>query len=210
MVDAQELRNTYHVLRHGHSVANQLRLIVSSPAVGLEAYGLSDRGADEVRASIRAKAAGLAGIRRIYCSDFLRTRQSAEIAAESIQAPVECSWRLRERGFGDWEGSGSDHYQQVWERDAADDSHRDWNVESVRDVARRLMGLLREIESAGSGQAYLLVSHGDPLQILLTAVSGADLRSHRRLDPLRTAELRSFEPGARLLRMSLFDEGLDL
>jgi probable phosphoglycerate mutase len=50
--------------------------------------------------------------------------------------------------------------------------------------------LVHEIDQSGSGNTYLLVSHGDPLQILITAAREIDLRFHRQLDPLGTGEVR--------------------
>ncbi len=184
------LRNTYYLLRHGRSVANAQGLIVSDVSVGRTAFGLTDEGASEVRSNLMAIRNELPELSRIYSSDFLRTEQTAAIASEILGAAVELSPRLRERGFGDFEGQSNDNYDRVWQRDAADASHREWNVESVRSVAARMSDLVHEIDQSGSGNTYLLVSHGDPLQILITAARGIDLRFHRQLAPLGTGEVR--------------------
>ncbi len=42
------LRNPYFVFRHGYSKANAEGIIVSQPANGIDAYGLSDLGRKQV------------------------------------------------------------------------------------------------------------------------------------------------------------------
>ena len=184
------LQNTFYLLRHGRSHANAQRLIVSDFSVGQIGFGLTDDGADQVRANLVAVKRELPDFTRIHASDFLRTRQTAMLASEVLAAPVELSPQLRERGFGDFEGQSSDRYDQVWEQDAVDPTHTHWNVESVQSVAARMIECVLEIDRSGSGETYLLVSHGDPLQILITVAQGTDLRRHRRLKPLGTAEVR--------------------
>ena len=184
------LRNTFYLLRHGRSLANAQGLIVSDASVGRIDFGLTDDGAAELRSGLLASKNTLPGIARIYSSDFLRTQQTATLASEIFGASVELSPRLRERGFGDFEGQSSDHYHRVWEQDAVDPAHTHWNVESVQSVAARMTECVLEIDQSGTGETYLLVSHGDPLQILITAAQGDDLRQHRRIEPLGTGEVR--------------------
>lgn len=184
------LRNTFYLLRHGRSLANAQGLIVSDATVGRIGFGLTDEGAAEVRSNLVASKNTLLEVTRIYSSDFLRTQQTATLASEILGTSVELSPRLRERGFGEFEGRSSDHYHQVWDQDAVDPSHTQWNVESVRSVAARVSEFVHEIDQSDTGKTFLLVSHGDPLQILITAAQGADLRLHRRLAPLGTGEVR--------------------
>ena len=63
-------------------------------------------------------------------------------------------------------------------------------VESPSAVFRRLWRLIAEIESQGGNSTVLLVSHGDPLNILLTGTAGLGLERHRDIPPMETAEIR--------------------
>lgn len=180
----------YFVLRHGRSIANEQGLIVSSPRDGVDHFGLTEAGIDEVRATAKQNRPQLEPVARIYSSDFLRARETAEIVAESLKVDIEIASALRERSFGDWDGKSNENYQTVWEADAVDASHQKWSVESVSHVADRTMDLVTDIDRSMDKGAFLLVSHGDPLQILLTAAAGNDLRTHRSLRSLETAELR--------------------
>ncbi len=185
------LRNRYLVLRHGRSLANEQSLIVSSPRLGLNQFGLSDVGRQQVKASLRERLQMLESVQQIYTSDFLRARETAEIAADFLGVGLELAAELRERDFGDWDGQSSTNYDLVWQADAKDPTHRNWNVESVTQVVDRCLRLITSLEQTTTDSTYLLVSHGDPLQILLTRVAGEDLRHHRKLRPLETAEIRS-------------------
>lgn len=190
---AVELRNRYLVMRHGHSIANEQGLIVSSPSIGIDQFGLTETGKLEVRESIVENRILLESIKKIYASDFLRTRETAEIVASELAVDIEFSLDLRERFFGDLDGESNQNYEDVWLADARDATQKAASVESVQSVARRLVALVNEIDQQSVDQTCLLVSHGDPLQILLTAAVGHDPSTHRTLQPLATAEIRPLE-----------------
>lgn len=190
LVDCLLLRNTYVLLRHGRSEANQQGLIASSPQLAVSQFGLTNLGREQVVHSLEKHRDQLGPIKQIFTSDFRRTRETAKIAAELLDAPVKETTQLRERGFGEWDGKPDENYQTVWSADAEDPTHQQWGVESVFAVAYRLSQFLQVLDQSSRNQTYLIVSHGDPLQILITAANGRDLRLHRQLDPIKTAELR--------------------
>ena len=113
------LANRYHAMRHGQSKANVAGIIVS----GIEAdrrgdWGLTDLGREQVLAS--AQACGLPVDTVICSSDFSRARQTAEIVRARLGAPpVLVAAALRERCFGDLEGTATDNYARVWAADEA-------------------------------------------------------------------------------------------
>ncbi len=184
------LQNTYYLLRHGTSVANEEGLIVSSPEVGTRRYGLADIGRQQVRQSVENAADRLGDVHAVYSSDFLRTKQTAEIACEILGVPLTTTPTLRERFFGELDLQSNDHYANVWRYDAEDPSHERWGVESVVSVAARMESAISELEDKFRGKTLLVVSHGDPLQILLTQRSGQSLTKHREIEPIQTAEIR--------------------
>lgn len=190
-MNTHTLQNRFYVLRHGQSTANEQSLIASSPAVAINDYGLTAAGREQVRRSIASNRDNLGTITRVVTSDFCRTRQTAEIASDLLNAPIQSARELRERFFGSWDEQSNANYQTVWDADAQDASHQRWGVESVHSVSKRMLGFLREIDLASEDKTYLFVSHGDPLQILITAFAGKDLRYHRQIRSLQTAEIRS-------------------
>ncbi|KAL5101008.1 hypothetical protein RYX36_005335 [Vicia faba] len=87
---------------------------------------------------------------------------------------------LRERYFGpSFELLSHDKYAEIWELDAKDPFVGPEGGESVKDVAGRLSRTMDVIESEFEGCAILIVSHGDPLQILQTVLHAAN--NHKEL-----------------------------
>ena len=181
----------HFLLRHGESLANVAGLIASRPA-NAAAYGLTERGREQVRAAVAAaRAAGtLGGVRRVVTSPLLRARESAEIAAEILGAELVEDARLSERGFGELE-LGPDHsYGQVWSADRDDPTHERWGVESITSVLGRARELLAELDAAAGDEPIVLCTHGDVASVLLCACQGLPLGRHREVGALANAELR--------------------
>jgi broad specificity phosphatase PhoE len=188
-------KNTYFALRHGKSVANVRRLIVSHPDHALKGYGLAEEGRKQVMDSIdEALHEGvLDDSMVIFSSDFLRTKETACIAADILglkEKDIIFTHKLRERFFGDWDKTSSLNYEKVWHDDAVDHIHKNGNVESVTEVLERASSLVKEIEQQFSARNILLVSHGDVLAILQTFFASRQAGEHRSLSPLDTGMLR--------------------
>jgi len=182
-------KNSYLIMRHGESDANVKGVIVSDPAIGCEHFGLTQQGSEQVIAS------GLAytgeAITQIICSDFLRTQQTAQLIAESLDLPSpQQETNLRERFFGAWEGMSAEHYQGIWQRDQMTEQPADDGVESPEAVLQRGIKSLERLEQQYQDQVILLVSHGDILQILRTPFAGKPPQQHRSLPHHETAEIR--------------------
>ena len=180
-------RNRYLFMRHGHSQANQQRVIVSSPGRGVENFGLSEHGEQQL-AQLVADWQWPVPTRVVH-SDFLRTTQTAAHVAARFELVPSVDTRLRERNFGELEGQGDDHYPSVWALDAEDAEHRHYQVEALSGVVSRMQAVIAEWEQQVSGETILLVSHGDPLQILLTALANKPLTQHREQPALLPASI---------------------
>ncbi len=186
---SQTLKNRYFAMRHGESEANRAGKIVSDPAVGTQGFGLSPLGRSQAAASARALSGRLPTV--VVSSDFLRARETAEIAARvfGVDEPSLCR-ELRERYFGAWDGQSSDHYERVWKLDAMDADQTEDGVESVNAVRERLAALVSRLETAHVDQSILLVAHGDPLQIMQTLFENVPGTAHRRIPHLHVADIR--------------------
>ena len=188
-------KNHYFLLRHGESMPNIRGVILSHLEEGKkDEHTLTPNGEAQVRHSAReAKVSGLLNEDTIiFSSPFSRCRRTAEIAKEvlGVHAEIIFDDRLRERWFGDWEGTSNVHYQKVWDKDIVDPDHKDANVESTTEVVARVAALIHNLEERYAGKNILLVSHGDALQILQTFFEEKPSSTHRELQHLKVAEMR--------------------
>ncbi|KAL0356511.1 UNVERIFIED_CONTAM: hypothetical protein Scaly_1336800 [Sesamum calycinum] len=126
---------------------------------------------------------------RISYSPFSRTSHTAKVVASVLDIPFEGSQckvipDIRERFFGpSFELKSHDKYPEIWAMDEKDPFMQPEGGESVDDVVTRLTKALAIMESefqdnslkslSIGAQFFLIVSHGDPLQILQTILSAA-------------------------------------
>lgn len=181
------MKHTYAIMRHGQSQANVEGIIVSDPSVGIARYGLTEAGKKQALESARSSDFKA---RAIYSSDFRRARETAEIVAALQKAPVTETELLRERFFGDYNGTPDTQYQRVWADDSASIEHGR-GVESPFSVLGRVLSLVETIESSILAPTpVLLVAHGDVCQILLAHCAGLSPFLHRSIPHMQTAEIR--------------------
>ncbi|KAI8553907.1 hypothetical protein RHMOL_Rhmol05G0052800 [Rhododendron molle] len=156
MATSSFLGNRYWVLRHGKSIPNEMNLIVSSMENGtLEEYSLAPEGVNQAQ---------LAG-------ELFQKVDSNKGLSYGNKEVVE---DLRERFFGpSLELSSHDMYSVIWALDEKYPFVKPEGGESVLDVVSRLTEALITIESGFQGCTILVVSHGDPLQILQTILHAA-------------------------------------
>jgi broad specificity phosphatase PhoE len=198
----ERLANRYYGMRHGESKANVAGIIVSRIETDRSGdYGLSDRG--RLQADEAARRCGLSEQTVIRSSDFARAWQTAQIVRTRIGATeVVAAPALRERNFGELDGSPVTGYRRVWALDQAGEGdlagQRDQaagvdgvgGVEPVTAVLHRAVALIAELEREHSGRDILLVSHGDTLAILQAGFLGMAPARHRSVPPFGTAEIR--------------------
>ncbi len=193
-IEPNSLKNCFRILRHGESEANRQGIIVSSPEIGIERYGLTGIGVEQVtQTAINAR---LDSDTVIVSSDFRRAAETAHIIHRvlSVQTPIQWSIDLRERYFGAWDGLDDSHYQTVWNSDEDPTKPMDNNVESVTAVLQRFLRLIQHLEDRYEQKNILLVAHGDVLQIGSAWFHGIDPRLHRYLPAINTAEIRALSP----------------
>ena len=192
--------NKYLIMRHGESEANVAGLIVSDPAIGCERYGLTELGRQQVLRSVTdymlanfpTEASVSHPISKVICSDFLRTIQTANQLSRILGLPApQIEPGLRERFFGDWEGKPDTHYPEIWKLDNEPVSQTIQNIETAIHVRRRGLDVIEKLERQFDNEVILLVSHGDMLQILMTAFFEIPAEQHRSVPHHKQAEIKS-------------------
>jgi broad specificity phosphatase PhoE len=191
------LANRFTIMRHGQSKANVAAIIVSCIENDRRGdYGLTELGREQALAA--GRECGLPGNTVICTSDFSRARQTAEIVRAHLGAPeAVVAEAVRERCFGDWEGSATRNYARVWAADSANSGQHDRDVEPAAAVLDRTTAFIVDLDQRYSGRDILVVSHGDTLQILQTGFLRMDPSRHRSLPPLEPGELRHVHLAAR-------------
>jgi broad specificity phosphatase PhoE len=138
----------------------------------------------------------------IVSSDLTRATDTAAALAALVQLPVRRDPRLRERGYGNWEGLTqaeiADRFPAAAARKRAGDHDLGHGIEPPADVMKRVGEALREAADAAPGGTTVVVTHGGaarygmfellgwPMEQLGTVVVLANCHyTELRLDPVR-------------------------
>jgi len=142
---------------------------------------LNDLGREQAR----ALAQQLDGdIDVVYSSDLARARETADIVAARLGLEVRVDPRLRERGFGSWEGLTT---LEIEERFA--EAHGRWragegagadDAETFEDFSARVNRFLADVLRLHPGEEVLVISHGGSIRAIHALAAGLDyVRDHR-------------------------------
>ena len=154
------------LVRHGETDWNRDRRFQGYADPGLNDIGREQAWAlaDEL-ASERVDA--------IYTSDLSRARETAEIIAERVGAPVVLDRKLREIDVGEWQGL-------TWPEVEAryPDGVRNWP-----ELGARVVAALRRISAVHPGGRVLIVGHGGTVRSIRALVEGRTVAQSRRESP---------------------------
>ncbi|QJC21949.1 histidine phosphatase family protein [Arcanobacterium buesumense] len=152
------------LLRHGQTENNSQARIQ-----GTQNTPLNDIGRQQ--AQTVAGELALAGITRIISSDLQRAFDTARTVGHTIGISVEVDSRLRERGYGQWEGLTSaeikEAYPQAWKRWRAGEEPGVADVQTREDNGELVAQAIREYAASvaedSHDQTLLFVSHGSAI-----------------------------------------------
>lgn len=137
---------------------------------------------------------------RIVSSDLRRAASTAGALADVRGLPVNLDARLRERGFGEWEGLTAQEISDRWpEQYAVWRSGRDpqrAGAESRAAVAARVAAAVTELaEELDRDETLVVVSHGAAITLGMVALLGLDPIAWRGLGGLHNAHWTLLRPG---------------
>jgi broad specificity phosphatase PhoE len=114
-------------------------------------------------------------IAKIFSSDLIRSKQTAQIVSEMNGIPYEYDARLREFSFGELEGLEYKEFIKKCGRLNMPDYHKpieaDFSIfggEKGRDVLRKYISFLDEVLIKHSDQSILVIGHGKAIRLLMT------------------------------------------
>ncbi len=130
------------------------------------------------QAQVLARALGAAAIDAIYSSDLARARDTALPLALRLGQELRIDPRLKERGFGMFEGSTYAQAQANWPAEYAIWQRREpgYSVpgggESYLAARARVMQCLEELVHRHEGATLALITHGGVLDLVYRAAKG--------------------------------------
>lgn len=159
---------TVYLIRHGVTRWN-----LDSRIQGREDVPLSEEGVRQAERCATELAGRCADIDVVYSSPLSRALDTARIIAEAVGAEVRVDERLIERDFGSVSGKVVDIFNPEWSGEWRGD-----DMESIEDVAARMVAALRDIAMSGAERAAA-VSHGASINALLRELSGGEIGTHK-------------------------------
>jgi broad specificity phosphatase PhoE len=156
----------YVLARHGESTLNLENRINGDPAVPV---ALTEKGREEAR-QLGRQVAHLR-LDLCLCTRFSRTRETAEIALEGRDVPIEVESLLDDIDVGDLEGIPLEEYR-AWKRER---TRKDPfpGGESLDEAALRYAQAFRKLLQRPETSA-LVVTHEIPLRYAINAADGSD------------------------------------
>jgi probable phosphoglycerate mutase len=168
---------TVVAVRHGETDWNR-----NGRMQGWAPVPLNDLGRQQAAAAGEWLAAEY-DVDRVFASDSLRTRQTAEGILESLpDVPVSYERHWRERHLGVYQGLTYEDIEERFPQFGLGESAHEaaLNVpesgESLRDVADRVTGRFAEVVGDHAGETLLVVTHGGPLHLLLGYAKGLGMQ----------------------------------
>lgn len=166
------MRNKYFLLRHGETIYQTKKKDFLYPWPSVKLVSLTKKGKEQVKSVVEKLKAK--NVNLIYSSDFLRTRQTAEIVAEKLGLKVKLDKRLRDINFGIFQGGKTNEYRKFFINKKQKFFKRPPRGESWRDVRKRTIDFIKDIEKKHKNKTILIVSHADPLWLLFGTLKGLD------------------------------------
>jgi probable phosphoglycerate mutase len=172
-------RGIFFLVRHGETEWNRDRRVMGRLGVSL-----GNRG----RAQVAALAPLLTGLGAevVWTSPLERARETAEGIATALGGiAVHVDEGLTEVDYGSWEGRTfdelmSDAAYHAYHRDP-ESAQAPGGRERLVEVRDRTLAALARIAEARPGGRAIVVSHGDPIRLVLAACLGMPIKQMRRL-----------------------------
>lgn len=167
---------TVVVTRHGETAWTEEHRIQ-----GWAPVPMTERGEEQARA-LGEELSRRYDVDRVVSSDLHRTRETTEVLAEYVDAPVTWSEAWRERDFGSFQGLlASEWFERfpaydLRERglDAAEETPA--SGESLVDLRDRIVGAWeRLLDECERDETVLVVAHGGPIRLILGHVKNLDV-----------------------------------
>ena len=188
------------LVRHGATEQTGKRLYGRKPGIHLSQLGR------EQAAEVARRLSGLP-IEAVYASPLERCLETAAPIADALGLQVRPEPGLLETEIGAWTGRtfGQVHRSRLWRRIlAVPSSERFPEGESLAEVQGRAVAAVETIGGRHARRSAVLVSHGDPIRLVLAHYAGVHLDLFQRLNvaPGSVSVVATGDRGPRLMRLN--------
>lgn len=192
-------------IRHGQTAWNADGRIQGHTDIALDAHG-------RWQAEQLALALADEDLQVVYSSDLSRAQQTAMPLARRKGLQVQLEPGLRERGFGEFEGSSFGQIEQRWPEQAAAWRRRDPEFgapggEVLREFRERVIASVARLASRHRGQHIALVTHGGVLDLLYREATRVALDAPRTWQLANAGINRLLHAGEGLVLVGWADVG---
>lgn len=171
-------KNNFLVVRHGEAESNVLKILSSNPKTK---HHLTETGLEQAKvvgeklkdSNLLTKDSKKVDV--IYCSPFLRTKETAEIIADQIGYPKDkiiYDERLHEIFVGEMDGKLDSEYQALFKEKVEKFTKAPKGGETYTVVKNRMTEFLYDIDQKQEGKNILIVSHNTPIFLMFAGVKG--------------------------------------
>lgn len=163
-------KNNYFVMRHAEAERNLTDTVSSVPQ---EDNHLTEKGRIEARTA--AQEIKSQNIDLIYCSDFVRSVETAKIIAAGLglaEDKLVIAAEIGELNTGDYHGRSWEEYRAYFASVSDRFEKAPAGGETLLDVRDRAMKFLYGLEEKHQGQNILIVSHGDTIFFMQRGARG--------------------------------------
>lgn len=170
---------TIYLLRHGSLLGDSQKRFVGQIDKPLSSEGIG-------QAKALAEALLPCPIGTVHCSDLRRSRQTAEIIAETLGVPLSEHRELREMSLGEWDGQARQEVAEEWAgefvaRGRAIENFQPPGGESFADCLARALPTWEAI-TASTDEAVAIVGHAGINRLLLCRLLGMPMAELFRLE----------------------------
>ncbi len=200
------MQTIIYLIRHGETINEKgIRNTNETNQMINEKEILSIKGEEDSR--ILSKNEELKNIDAIWCSSYVRAKQTAKYIADNNNLQINLDYRLNERKLGNL----NDLAKFMSDKNTKDPSQeqllyqkfRTSDGESAEDTNKRMTEFLKEILYKYQGKRIALISHGGAIKFLL--LNWCNVNKNVKLE-YKNKELNIISPC--LLKLTFNDEKL--
>lgn len=186
--------NTFTFVRHGEANNN----VLDTASADQDAPDhLTEKGREQIVRA--AKKIETDGVKKIYTSPFVRTRETADALAQELGLSADsiiADDRLRELGYGDFNGKLHTDVFAFRKEHGLRYADKLPGGESYVDARRRFAEFLYDIDSQHENEHIVVVTHGIGFSTVPAILEGADDRRSEDImatTPLELAQVMHFD-----------------